>query len=229
MAIEEISVVPASKIGTMFGWSIDAASSDCAGSGRGTIRPRRAGSEQLERNPPLEPQILGHVRRSCRPSPAATGSGSRRARYRPAGRRSRARAHPHFCGRGTIRRFGDTCTEPAFQCSFRRVTAFACSWVHRRSVRGRCGTKAKALVAGLSVEGEADDGTRTHDLLHGKRAQAFAPVRARSLKLPICGAVLATTGRGQPERTTSVTIVTTDSLLKRLGKPAGGLPSTTGH
>jgi hypothetical protein len=29
---------------------------------------------------------------------------------------------------------------------------------------------------------EADDGTRTHDLLHGKSWRAFAPVRARSLK-----------------------------------------------
>src|SRR5687767_9043786 len=29
---------------------------------------------------------------------------------------------------------------------------------------------------------EADDGTRTHDLLHGKCARPFAPVRACSLK-----------------------------------------------
>jgi hypothetical protein len=30
---------------------------------------------------------------------------------------------------------------------------------------------------------EADDGTRTHDLLHGKAWRAFAPVRVRSLNL----------------------------------------------
>jgi hypothetical protein len=35
---------------------------------------------------------------------------------------------------------------------------------------------------------EADDGTRTHDLLHGKCEQPFAPVRDRSLKRP-CAAV----------------------------------------
>jgi hypothetical protein len=33
---------------------------------------------------------------------------------------------------------------------------------------------------------EADDGTRTHDLLHGKCERPFAPVRVRSLKPPVC-------------------------------------------
>jgi hypothetical protein len=32
----------------------------------------------------------------------------------------------------------------------------------------------------------ADDGTRTHDLLHGKSWRAFAPVRSCSLKPPVC-------------------------------------------
>jgi hypothetical protein len=32
----------------------------------------------------------------------------------------------------------------------------------------------------------ADDGTRTHDLLHGKGWRAFAPVRARSPKRLVC-------------------------------------------
>jgi hypothetical protein len=32
----------------------------------------------------------------------------------------------------------------------------------------------------------ADDGTRTHDLLHGKDWQAFAPVRLCSLKPLVC-------------------------------------------
>jgi hypothetical protein len=32
----------------------------------------------------------------------------------------------------------------------------------------------------------ADDGTRTHDLLHGKCQRPVAPVRARSLKPPVC-------------------------------------------
>jgi hypothetical protein len=33
---------------------------------------------------------------------------------------------------------------------------------------------------------EADEGTRTLDLLHGKGWRAFAPVRSRSLKRPVC-------------------------------------------
>ncbi len=34
----------------------------------------------------------------------------------------------------------------------------------------------------------ADDGTRTHDLLHGKCERPFAPVRAGALKPPVCRA-----------------------------------------
>src|SRR5215471_1773951 len=33
---------------------------------------------------------------------------------------------------------------------------------------------------------QADDGTRTHDLLHGKCRRAFAPVRSRSPKPDVC-------------------------------------------
>jgi hypothetical protein len=36
--------------------------------------------------------------------------------------------------------------------------------------------------------GRADDGTRTHDLLHGKCERPSAPVRSRSLKRPVCRA-----------------------------------------
>ena len=42
----------------------------------------------------------------------------------------------------------------------------------------------KPVAAGLFHE--ADDGTRTHDLLHGKCSRPFAPVRGRSLKPPVC-------------------------------------------
>ncbi len=36
---------------------------------------------------------------------------------------------------------------------------------------------------------EADDGTRTHDLLHGKSWRAFAPVRSSSPKPAVCSSV----------------------------------------
>ena len=46
----------------MFGWSIDAASSDSRRKrSRNDSSSARLGSEQLERDPPLEPQILGQV------------------------------------------------------------------------------------------------------------------------------------------------------------------------
>jgi hypothetical protein len=46
-----------------------------------------------------------------------------------------------------------------------------------------CTDDASCVFAGLL---EADDGTRTHDLLHGKCSQPFAPIRARSLKPQVC-------------------------------------------
>ena len=46
----------------MFGWSIDAASSDSRRKrSRNDSSSARPGSEQLERDLPLEPQILGQV------------------------------------------------------------------------------------------------------------------------------------------------------------------------
>jgi hypothetical protein len=51
---------------------------------------------------------------------------------------------------------------------------------------------------------EADDGTRTHDLLHGKCEQPFAPVRDRSLKAAVCTAFRPSerTGANPSERRT---------------------------
>ena len=45
----------------MFGWSIDAASSDSRRKRSRNARPRRVRGQQLQRDPPLQPQVLGQV------------------------------------------------------------------------------------------------------------------------------------------------------------------------
>jgi hypothetical protein len=61
-------------------------------------------------------------------------------------------------------------------CGFHRALSMgrACK-PSRTEHPARCGAFAKA-----------DDGTRTHDLLHGKSERPFAAVRARSLKPAVC-------------------------------------------
>jgi hypothetical protein len=44
-------------------------------------------------------------------------------------------------------------------------------------------TSKDAVLQGI----QADDGTRTHGLLHGKSWRPFAPVRSRSPKPAVCG------------------------------------------
>jgi hypothetical protein len=62
----------------------------------------------------------------------------------------------------------------------------------------------------------ADDGTRTHDLLHGKCARPFAPVRARSLKtLRLQGFSFTPANGSEPERTPNLAILATDSGVER--------------
>ena len=56
-----------------------------------------------------------------------------------------------------------------------------------------CRGNRKPRLSGTS--GGADDGTRTHDLLHGKCERPFAPVRVRSLKAPVCRASVHTAER----------------------------------
>jgi hypothetical protein len=60
-----------------------------------------------------------------------------------------------------------------------------------------CSDDATCLFAGPL---EADAGTRTHDLLHGKCERPFAPVRARSLKPPIAGFLSARPNGSELER-----------------------------
>ena len=136
---------------------------------------------------------------------------TRAASARPPVRTSQRAAAPHRRHRGdaagtsNITRPATASTErkPIPRCyEATRPALTARPLVSARSVSahgwraGRCSTHARIRVvsgesespafAGLSVE--ADEGTRTLDLLHGKSTQTFAPVRSRSLKRPICRA-----------------------------------------
>jgi hypothetical protein len=74
----------------------------------------------------------------------------------------------------------------------------------RARQRARVGQLTQRAAAGGPRSVEADDGIRTHDLLHGKCEQPFAPVRARSLKPAVCSAFLPSerTGANPSERRT---------------------------
>ena len=62
----------------------------------------------------------------------------------------------------------------------------------------------------------ADDGTRTHDLLHGKCERAFAPVRARSRPFAqtarLQGFPYKRANGTEPERTPNLAILATERL-----------------
>jgi hypothetical protein len=69
----------------------------------------------------------------------------------------------------------------------------------------------------------ADDGTRTHDLLHGKCERPFAPVRSRSLKRPVCGGF----GRSGRTRANPSERRTLPFLPRLLPAEATGLPTSS--
>ena len=93
---------------------------------------------------------------------------------------------------------------PGDSAAFAAFSRSPCAPVSHVTRRGRdvvareddSGTLPRASVLRLPAETtkhcpfagtlRADDGTRTHDLLHGKCERPFAPVRARSLKPPVC-------------------------------------------
>jgi hypothetical protein len=64
---------------------------------------------------------------------------------------------------------------------------------------------------------EADEGTRTLELLDGECSRPFAPVRARSLKPLVSGFPIGRANASEPERTPNLAILATD--FRRRARP----------
>jgi hypothetical protein len=136
-----------------------------------------ARSQQLERNPPLEPQILGQVD-DAHAAPA-------QQRLDPIagelGADPRVVAHLHVRilasggPAGNIRRLGCLCTAPALQRRFRRVT---------RVVRPRCGSAIGAWPSCASPTSPRSDGRGGRT----RRSSASARARARRTRSSRCSA-----------------------------------------
>jgi hypothetical protein len=102
--------------------------------------------------------------------------------------------------------------------------------VHRNSTLNLA-TRAESLTTQTTAPAvfagglRADDGTRTHDLLHRNCSQPFAPVRARSLKPPVWMVCVHRAG-ANPSETPNLAILATASgaesgLVELLGDPLG--------
>ena len=108
------------------------------------------------------------------------------------------------------------CTKPPVICEIRRwssrLTGLPLSLRRQPklpSKQGFCNQQKRIHLAEADKEDAKQMmGLETHDLLHGKCERPFAPVRARSVKPPVCRALIQVS---EPERTPNLAIFPTDS------------------
>ena len=140
------------------------------------VTPEVAGSSPVTRAEDMRPRVCGSTFRGCTTC---------------AGGRSAASLHEKRDTSGTH--------DPTKPLNGRRA-ANPCSWFGvwrhgKRSLEASSWDSSGTHVVSIQNKNprftgvlEADEGTRTFDLLHGKCERPFAPVRSRSLKRPVCRA-----------------------------------------